>query len=412
MRKKVLILSLIILMITAFSCSFVGASADVVVVSRAYDIMREFVSENPARESGSEGAKSSAEYVKNFFDGLGLETEMQSFTYETYTYAQSGMFSYPIVQKIEDQNVIAHYKASVETEETVIIGAHYDNTVQEGAKGQGAYGNGSGVGVMLSFAEKIRETSLPFNLTFIAFGAGESLMAGSEYYLSTQTASKKSSILLYINLDSIAGGDNLYVYADEVRTIQENYFVNLAARESVDLRPAPVNKGAYGTDYTNMGYAHPGLESDNLFFFREGILSVNFTSCNWTVFNQGVVDESADDRKGNVLGTENDTMEMLDRMYGDSAKIKMNAVEKLLYKGLTGEDFRDEMFRARRENPDYSTMTNKFFVPAIGAVILIIVSALAIVLHKKYKESFPLKPGDGTNGRDKGEDSHVFAEFD
>lgn len=430
MMKKILTVLLLISVVATFFVLPAGAETSSRARNNAYDIMVDFVTENPARVSGSLGAEKSAEFIKNYFDNLvvgahnpeiatvsnvalqkAYETEIQEFTYEVYTKGM-GFMTYPTIEKIKDRNVVATKKSKNKDARTVIIGAHYDNTQGEN-QGSGAYDNGSGVGIMLSLAERFKDVELDFNLVFVGFGAHEYYYEGSAQFVHKMSLSEKLNVALYINLDSIAGGDNLYIYADEVKTIQEDYFLNFAKKSAIDLRPAPVNKGTYLHEYSKLGYAHVGLDSDNLPFFNEGILTVSFSAHNWTMLSTKVLDESADTKKPNIIGTKDDNIDTLLRLYGDKVKTRMANVENLIYRAITDSSFIPEMQRAKRENGDYSLILNKFLVPLITLGFLIIVTVFVVLLNKKYKGK---KSGHSQNngGEDKrGEEKpKVFADFD
>ena len=430
MMKKIFTILLIISVIATFFVLPAGAETSSRGESYAYDIMVDFVTENPARVSGSDGAEKSAEYIKNYFDKLvnggtpeilslsstlvpqkAYETKVQEFTYEVYTQGM-GFMSYPTIKEVKDRNVVATKKSKNKDAKTVIIGAHYDNT-QENGQGSGAYDNGSGVGIMLSLAERIKDVELDFNLVFVGFGAHEYYYEGSAQFVKEMSLSEKLNVSLYINLDSIAGGDNLYIYADEVNTVQEDYFIKFAKKATVDLHCAPVNKGTYFHEFSKLGYAHVGLDSDNLPFFNEDILTVSFSSHNWTILSSNVLDESADANKPNIIGTKDDNMDTLLRLYGDKVKTRMAGLENLIYSAITDSSFITEMQRAKRENGDYSLITNRYFAPLITLGFLVIVAVLAVLLNKKYKGKKPNK-----SKKDGGEDGihqdgpKVFADFD
>ena len=428
--KKIFIVLLVLSVVATFFVIPVGAESR--VSSNSYDIMVEFVTENPARTSGSDGAESSANYIKEYFDGIEFdkagkpeltalddqngtgkvyETKIQEFTYEVYTSQGRGFMSYyPTIEKVKDRNVIATKKSANKDAKTVIIGAHYDNA-QDQNQGSGAYDNGSGIGVMLSLAERVKDMKFDYNLVFVAFGAHEYYFEGSAKFVQSLSLSEKNDISLYINLDSIAGGDNLYVYADEVKTIQEEYFLQIAKKLAVNLNPAHFNKGTYYSEYTKLGYSHVGLDSDNLPFFNENVLTVSFSSHNWTMMSSGILDESAD--KPNIIGTKDDTVEKLELLYGEKVKTRMNGVENIIFSALTSTDFISEMQRAKTENADYSLITNRYFIPLICLGFMIIVVVLVVLLNKKYRGKKPSNTdNDLGNGQKGGERPRVFEDFD
>ena len=407
--KKILVILLLISLIFAFSLNLVSAD-DTKNTSRAYELAVDFTTKHPYRKTASEEGVKASEYIREFFENLGIENEVQKFTYNAVV--SDNYYYNTVVEKRDDQNVVGKIKTNKDTADTVVIGAHYDNTFESGT-GTGFYDNGSGVGIMLALAEQFKKEHdegkiLPFNLTFVAFGAGEYALRGSEHFISKLKGEEINSILLYVNLDTIAGGENLYVYSDEVKTMQEDYFLNIARKSGVKLNPPPANKGTFYASISKLGYAHAGLSSDNVSFMNRDILSVSFSSFNWTAFVSDVMDESAVHE--NVLGTANDSAKSIDEIYGDSAKEKVDGAYTLVYNGLREGGFADYMRRAKRENTDYSLLTSRYFVPAIGAGFLIIVIAVILSLSKNYAKKHPPKKEDsGFSGEER---PHVFEEFD
>jgi Zn-dependent M28 family amino/carboxypeptidase len=96
------------------------------------------------------------------------------------------------------------------SEDTIIIGAHYDS----GDEGKGADDNASGVATMLEIARMLTDVETPYTIKFIAFGAHEDhgQFLGSKYYVSQMTEAEKEKTILYVNLDCLIAGDYAYVY--------------------------------------------------------------------------------------------------------------------------------------------------------------------------------------------------------
>ncbi len=123
------------------------------------------------RVAGTEGEYDAALKVAGWFTGAGYLPALQPFTYTRDGAAYAS------------QNVVAWRPADVKgakkkakTTPLVIVGAHYDAV----KAGQGADDNASGVGVMLELAERVASCKLPYDLVFVAFGAEEVGLIGSE----------------------------------------------------------------------------------------------------------------------------------------------------------------------------------------------------------------------------------------
>ncbi len=107
------------------------------------------------------------------------------------------------------QNVIGTLEGTDPEQGIVYMGAHYDSV----SAGLGANDDGSGVGAMLEAARVLStEVDRPkATLKFIAFGAEETGLDGSEYYVAEHAEEVWTKGLGMINLDMIAVGDTLLI---------------------------------------------------------------------------------------------------------------------------------------------------------------------------------------------------------
>ena len=112
-----------------------------------------------------------------------------------------------MVKDSTSQNVIGIYKSSNNPDgKKVIIGAHYD-----GVNTPAANDNASGTALILEIARIIAEqkVELPFDLEFIAFGAEEVGLVGSDYYAYEMTQDEKRNTLFMLNYDMVGVGDGV-----------------------------------------------------------------------------------------------------------------------------------------------------------------------------------------------------------
>lgn len=142
---------------------------------------------------------------------------------------------------IPSRNVIAEMPGAGEG--VVIVGAHFD-TVPDSV---GASDNASGMGVLLAVAERTADRSLPFTLRFIAFGAEETGLHGSDYYVESLSQAKLDDIYLMINLDSVGSGSGLRIAGDRWAV---NHVRDAAERGEITLAPTG-RWGAGGSDHVN-----------------------------------------------------------------------------------------------------------------------------------------------------------------
>jgi hypothetical protein len=120
------------------------------------------------------------------------------------------------------------------SEETIIIGAHYDHIGQDkcGNPRYGANDNASGVAVMLEMASLLAEITPKCNYLFIAFGMEEWGCIGSQHFLHNLPCDR-NLIKAVINLDMIGNmkNDTLQIFhSQSAKEWPENiYFANNAA---------------------------------------------------------------------------------------------------------------------------------------------------------------------------------------
>ncbi len=102
----------------------------------------------------------------------------------------------------ESQNVIADKPGTADDGRVVVLGGHYD-TVPEVP---GANDNGSGIATLLTIAEEIADREYPFTVRFIAFGAEELGLHGSEYYVGQLSEDEIDSTVAMLNFDALGSG--------------------------------------------------------------------------------------------------------------------------------------------------------------------------------------------------------------
>ena len=124
-----------------------------------------------------------------------------------------------------DQNVVAHRlsPSSGPTTPAVIIGAHYDaqGTGWDGTIYPGADDNASGVAALMEVARALSQTETQIDIVFVAFGAEEIGMWGSEFFVVHPTISL-DRVHLMINLDQVG------------RQLLEGQWIRMLLGEPVD----------------------------------------------------------------------------------------------------------------------------------------------------------------------------------
>lgn len=149
-----------------------------------------------------------------------LETKLNSGRTDT-AFETDAKFTISIEMErnyIETQNVTA-VKRSENSDEYIVIGAHYDHLGYGGPKTgslmpdtsaihNGADDNASGVAAMLEIARNSKDTDFDKNIIFIAFGAEEMGLHGSKFFVDNPPVDFEK-IRLMLNFDMVG-------YLDEV----------------------------------------------------------------------------------------------------------------------------------------------------------------------------------------------------
>lgn len=152
--------------------------------------------------------------------------------------------------------------------EYIILGAHYDHLGMGGPGSKsdkrdvihyGADDNASGTSALLEIAEKIaaNKRDLKRSIIFIAFGAEEQGLLGSQYFVDHPLV-PLSQIKLMINMDMVGRlNDQNHVYMNGAGTFPQGVDLMQNLGESMDLTPV-VHAGSVGG-------------SDHVSFYKAGL---------------------------------------------------------------------------------------------------------------------------------------------
>jgi hypothetical protein len=134
------------------------------------------------------------QFILNYFQSLGLEAGFEPFTFGAGT---------------STRNVVAEMPGRTDSDEIVIICAHYDSISSEPeVSAPGADDNASGVAAVMEAARILAGHPLDFTVRFIAFSAEEWGLYGSRAHSAGARASSEK-IIGVLNLDMIAYTDNV-----------------------------------------------------------------------------------------------------------------------------------------------------------------------------------------------------------
>ena len=374
--------------------------------SEMQDALAEFV----GGESGEEridrtlfgdGEKAAAKYLHDYMQSLGgFETSTVTFEYtppvQNTRFASNKEEPKPLVS----QNVTAVRKSAVEGAKSVIIGADYDNqyadvksgntAVLEGTKSAGAYRNGTGVATLMTLAKYIadNDVQLPFDLHIVFFGSGELWNMGADRYVKAMSAAFMEKTLLMVNLQHI-GGDNTYIYCDEVVTKPETYLLSKAAHVGAELKTVPVTLPKMSAAYLDgMAYVHYGMLGSTKSFADRGIPYANIFGGTFDTLSLGL-----DEMKGqsNVSYTENDNVAYLNEHMTGYAQ-KMADTANMLISALTDENFIASVENAREDAFDYSLLMKQWIPLLIAISVLLACGLVLIPVARHFEKKYPYKP--------------------
>ena len=120
--------------------------------------------------------------VENWVANRFLEIENLNVSTQKFTFRNTTAF-----------NIIATQPSNVPTEDTYIIGAHFDSTSEMPEfEAPGAEDNASGTAALFAIARAFENNLIKANLVFVAFGAEEQGLHGSSSYVAQQLQSENA----------------------------------------------------------------------------------------------------------------------------------------------------------------------------------------------------------------------------
>ncbi|SDO18981.1 M28 family peptidase [Alkalicoccus daliensis] len=266
----------------------------------AYAHMEYLSKEIGPRIAGTEAEQEAAAYIQGQFERIGLETELQNFTYGSNSSA----------------NVIAYKKGK--SDKQIIVGAHYDSV----RRGAGADDNGSGVGVMLETAEVLSKIKTPYSIVYIAFGAEEVGLRGSRHYAGQMSTEEIENTLAMINLDSLAAGDKMYVHGSEgADGFLRDQALNIAAKKNLNVGINPGLNPNYPAGTT-------GDWSDHVPFKNLGIPYTYLEATNWEIGDMDGYEQT--EKFGGIWHTNMDTIDFIEREFPGRIEERLSTFSTLL----------------------------------------------------------------------------------
>jgi hypothetical protein len=220
------------------------------------------------RETGTAEEAKAANYIADYFREYGLdpagdeETYLQEFTVNMSVLENPhAEDSDSTVNKRLAKNVAGLLQGTGDSEEVIIIGAHYDHlglgefgslSDSDSTIHNGADDNASGTAGLLELAEYFSENRPETDLLFLAFSGEEMGLLGSQYYVENPTVDLDNAIAM-INMDMIGrmNDDRLMIFGVATTEAWETILTE-ANTDSLDLDLVPDGTGT--SDHTSFYY--------------------------------------------------------------------------------------------------------------------------------------------------------------
>lgn len=165
------------------------------------------------RNTGEEGQKKAANYIRDFYIKEGIKSPESPFV--TNYFQSIPAKTYPRIQK-DTENVLGFIKGSEKPEEIIVISAHYDHVgMYDGEIYNGADDDGSGSVALLEMAQAfqlaIKDGFIPKrSILFLHVTAEEIGLLGSKFYTDQQPVFPLENTIANLNIDMIGRVDNLH----------------------------------------------------------------------------------------------------------------------------------------------------------------------------------------------------------
>lgn len=338
---------------------------------------------HPERIPGTSGESETA-------DTLALLLEEGGFDPLYSDYLQEFLYT-PIYNTTNSATITTKSSANVigtinnNKEQTIIIGANYDSYFYDGEDGNtGFYSNLLGVATAYQIALELSEVEdLPYNIIIAFWGAKEDGFCGSEYFLSSLTNAEISTIALYVNLDGLGVGDNIYIFTNEVADSHEDAFVQTAEELGIELYQAPEDKGYTLPVLTERPYMHAGINSDNFYFMTEEVMCANFFSGVWGDGEFSYETALSD----SILYTQNDNSEYIFSVHTrEEIESEVASVSAIVLQTLTDEDILTVLAESKESSFGFEIFYDDSFITIVSLIILGGFVALFFVFRNKLKK--------------------------
>lgn len=225
-------------------------------------------------------------------------------------------------RRIHSANIVALKEGA--SARRLIVGVHYDSA----PVGRGYTDNASGVGLFLEVAARIKSVPTPYTVVFVAFGAGENGSLGAKDFARRMNTVERRATIGMIDLDAVAGGDQLSVASrpgsptwlrDDARSAADSLGIPLVTSPEAPGRPA-------GTVST---------PSDDLPFAALGLPTAVFSAVSWEASKGPRVAQTAEGPP--IWHTRRDNVAYVDGTYPGRVRKQLRQMSRLLETLLTSK---------------------------------------------------------------------------
>ena len=256
------------------SCTSSGGSSDGSTPEITAQEVAEHVAylssdEMKGRETGTAEEAAAANYIADLFRAYGLDPAGEEETYLQEFTVNMSVLDNPhasdddsTADKRIAKNVAALLQGIGDSEEVIIIGAHYDHlgmgefgslsSADEPRIHNGADDNASGTAGLLELAQYFSENRPETDILFLAFSGEEMGLLGSQYYVDNPTVDLEHALAM-INMDMIGrmNEDRLMIFGVATTDDWESILTS-ANTDSLSLDLVPDGTGA--SDHTSFYY--------------------------------------------------------------------------------------------------------------------------------------------------------------
>lgn len=272
MRPTLLQYCFLFLLIGTLACSYQGDKPDDLNSDITADDITTHITflasdELKGREAGTADEAKAANYIANHFRDFGLEpagddqTFLQEFTINTEL-LRNPHSTDTTGEKRLSKNVVGLLQGTGNSDEFIIIGAHYDHlgygefgSLYRGETKRihnGADDNASGTAGVLELAHYFSENRPETDILFLAFSGEEMGLLGSAHYAENPTLDLENALAM-INMDMIGrmSDKKLMIFGIGTADSWENIMLT-ANTDSLDLNLVPDGTGS--SDHTSFYY--------------------------------------------------------------------------------------------------------------------------------------------------------------